>query len=131
MGRPEHPVRQPAHGVSIENNDYVCRADHLRQIPATVRFISYEPALGPVPDLNLNGIDWLIFGGESGPGFRRADLQWARDIEVACRSAGTAFFFKQSSAPRTEMGTQLDGRSIKEYPAPRIVTRGHLDSIRT
>jgi len=106
-------------GVSVENNDYVHRADALRKIPAAVRFISYEPALGPVPDLNLDGIDWLIFGGESGPGFRPMDPQWARGIKDKCDAAGTAFFFKQSAAIRTEMGTLLDGQSYKNYPVPR------------
>jgi protein gp37 len=108
-------------GVSIENNDYVSRADHLRAVNAAVRFISYEPALGPLDALNLDGIDWLIFGGESGPGYRPMDVQWARDIRARCEAAGTAFFFKQSAAPRTEMGTTLDGQLVRAYPVPRRV----------
>jgi protein gp37 len=106
-------------GVSIENNDYVWRADHLRKIPAAVRFVSYEPALGPLDQLNLEGIDWVIYGGESGPGFRPHDLEWPRQMRRRCTEAGIAFFYKQSAAHRTEIGTTLDGETIKEYPMPR------------
>jgi len=106
-------------GTSIENNAVVHRADHLRNIPAAVRFVSYEPALGPLDALELTGIDWVIVGGESGPGYRRFDHQWARDLETRCQVHGTAFFFKQSAAPRTEMGITLDGRIVREYPEPR------------
>lgn len=109
-------------GVSIENNDYTWRADHLRIIPATVRFISYEPALGPLDQLDLTGIDWVIYGGESGPKFRPHDSQWARDMRDRCQASGTAFFFKQSSAYRTEMGIELDGEIIRQYPTPRLET---------
>lgn len=108
-------------GVSIENNDYVSRADHLRGINAVVRFISYEPALGPLDKLNLGGIDWLIFGGESGPDYRPMDVQWARDMRARCERAGTAFFYKQSAAPRTEMGIELDGQIVRNFPTPRRV----------
>lgn len=107
-------------GTSIENNDYVFRADILRQLPATVRFISYEPALGPLDKIDLAGIDWLIMGGESGPGFRPMDKQWARDIKARCEAAGTAFFYKQSAAYRTEMGVELDGQIVRNYPSPRL-----------
>lgn len=108
-------------GVSIENNDYVSRADHLHTIPAVVRFVSYEPALGPLDKLNLEGIDWLIYGGESGPGHRPENKQWARDIMARCEVAGTAFFHKQSAGPRTEMGIELDGQIVRNYPEPRRV----------
>jgi len=108
-------------GVSIENNDYVDRADDLRRIPAAVRFVSYEPALGPVDQLELAGLDWIIVGGESGPRFRPMDLQWARDLRTRCDAAGVAFFWKQSAAPRTEMGIHLDGAIVREYPTPRII----------
>lgn len=110
-------------GTSVENNDYVWRADYLRDIPAVVRFISYEPCLGPVPGLALDGIDWVIVGGESGPGFRPMDLDWARAMRRRCESAGVAFFFKQSSAPRTEMGTTLDGETVRQFPLPRVTER--------
>src|SRR5262252_8270768 len=106
-------------GVSIENNDYVGRADAIRALDATVRFVSYEPALGPVDRLNLAGLDWLIVGGESGPGYRPMDLAWVRDLRRRCTTAGVAVFFKQSAAPRTEMGIRLDGRIVRHYPTRR------------
>jgi protein gp37 len=107
-------------GTSIESNHYVERADHLRKIPATVRFVSYEPALGPLDGLNLDGLDWVIYGGESGPGYRPHDLAWPRQMRQKCQAAGVAFFFKQSSAPRTEMGIALDGEIVRQYPKGRI-----------
>jgi len=107
-------------GTSIESNEYLGRADILRQVPATVRFISYEPALGPLTDIDLSGIDWLIVGGESGSNFRLMDHAWARDARAKCGAAGTAFFFKQSSAYRTEMGIELDGQIVRNYPQRRI-----------
>jgi len=103
-------------GASIENMDCAERADHLRKIPAVVHFISYEPALGPLHEIDLTGIEWLIVGGESGPGFRDMPHDWARSMRTACERAGTAFFFKQSAAYRTEMGTQLDGETVRNYP---------------
>lgn len=106
-------------GVTVENNDYIWRADHLRKIPAVVRFISYEPALGPVPDLNLSGIDWLICGGESGPNYRPMRHEWARLALAKARAAGTAFFFKQSSGLRSGQGIELDGQVIREFPKVR------------
>jgi protein gp37 len=107
-------------GVSVENNQYVGRADLLREIPARVRFISYEPALGPLDQLNLKGIHWVIYGGESGPGFRPHDVQWARDMRARCEEQGIAFFYKQSAAPRTEMGIRLDGQIVRQYPESRM-----------
>jgi protein gp37 len=100
----------------FENNDYVWRADELRKVPAVVRFVSYEPALGPLDKLDLTGIHWVIYGGESGAGYRREDKQWARDIMARCRDAGVAFFHKQSASYRTEMGIELDGKIVREYP---------------
>lgn len=119
----EHGYQNVWLGTTIEDDRYTWRARELAEIPAAVRFVSYEPALGPLPSLNLDGIDWLICGGESGPGYRIFDQQWARDVEAACRESNTAFFFKQSSGWRTEMGTELDGRIIKEYPVPRVCPR--------
>jgi len=114
-------------GVSVENQEYADeRIPLLLKLPAAVRFISYEPALGPV---NLSAflteptrLDWVICGGESGPGYRPMDVQWARDVRNQCHAAGVAFFFKQSAAPRTEMGIQLDGEIVREYPT-RLITR--------
>jgi protein gp37 len=108
-------------GVSIENDRHTFRADVLRDIPAAVRFISAEPVLGPMPSLDLRGIDWLIVGGESGPNFRPMDHAWARELLVKVRASGTAYFFKQSAAPRTEMGIKLDGQIVREYPTPRVL----------
>lgn len=106
-------------GVSVESDRFVYRADVLRTIPATIRFISAEPLLGPLPSLNLQGIDWLIVGGESGPGYRPMSEEWATDLLTKARANGTAYFFKQSAAPRTEMGIELNGRIIREYPEVR------------
>jgi protein gp37 len=84
-------------GVSIENDRYTFRADHLRSTPAAVRFLSLEPLVGPLPSLNLDGIDWVIVGGESGrgAGIRPMHPDWVRDIRDRCEAAGVAFFFKQ------------------------------------
>lgn len=85
-------------GTSIEDDRYTFRADHLRNTPAAVRFLSLEPLLGPLPSLDLTGIDWVIVGGESGPGARPMHPDWARDIRDRCQAAGVAFFFKQWGA---------------------------------
>lgn len=106
-------------GTSVEDMRVARRADHLRQVPAVVRFISYEPALGPLDDLDLTGLDWVIYGGESGPGYRAHDLAWPRAMRDKCRAAGVAWFYKQSAAPRTEMGITLDGELQRAWPTPR------------
>ena len=85
-------------GVSIENDEYTFRADHLRDTPTAVRFLSLEPLLGPVPSLNLDGIDWVIVGGESGPKARPMHPDWVRDIRDRCGAAGVPFLFKQWGA---------------------------------
>jgi protein gp37 len=104
-------------GVSIELDRYHWRADHLRQVPAEVRFISAEPLLGPLPRLNLEGIHWLITGGESGHGHRPIDVDWVRDLRDRCQSEGVAFFHKQwgGRTPKTG-GRDLDGRTWDEFP---------------
>jgi protein gp37 len=113
-------------GVSIENDEYTYRANaYLNEIPATVRFVSFEPALGPLTSLDTSRVDWLIYGGESGPGWRDEDKQWARDIRRRCDRTGTAFFHKQSAAPRTEMGIELDGQIVRAYPVPRLTAPGY------
>ena len=107
-------------GTSVESAVHAERVDHLLSIQADVRFLSVEPALGPVADsIPLKGIDWVIWGGESGRNFRPADHQWARDLLQACRVNEVAFFFKQSSGYRSGMGTTLDGKEYKEFPKPR------------
>lgn len=110
-------------GVSIENNDYVYRADLLREVEgATVRFLSCEPLLSGLPDLDLTGIDQVIVGGESGTGFRTMDVDWARDLRDRCVDAGVAFFFKQWSAihPK-QLGHLLDGTVWSEMPDGRYL----------
>lgn len=82
-------------GTSVESDRYTFRADHLRATPAAIRFLSLEPLLGPLPSLDLAGIDWVIVGGESGPGARPMHPDWVRDIRDRCAAAGVAFFFKQ------------------------------------
>jgi protein gp37 len=114
----------PAHiwlGTTIESDAYCRRADQLRRIPVPVRFISAEPLIGPLPSLNLDGIGWVIAGGESGKGYRPMPHEWALDLRDRCHDAGAAFFFKQSAAFRTEMGMDLDGRRYEEFPAPRVL----------
>jgi len=106
-------------GVSVENNDHLWRVDALRSVPARVRFISAEPLLGPLSNLELDEIDWLIVGGESGPRYREMKNEWARELRDLALNSGVAFFFKQSAAPRTEMGTLLDGVAWREYPPIR------------
>lgn len=110
-------------GTSIEDMRVASRVEHLQAANAIVRFISYEPALGPLHELDLSGIDWVIYGGESGRNYRPHDLAWPRAMRDKCKREGVAFFFKQSSAPRTEMGITLDGKMIREYPTPRTVVK--------
>ncbi len=104
-------------GVSIESNAFAWRADQLRAAPAQVRFISAEPLLGPLDTLSLEGISWVITGGESGPGARSCDPDWVRAIRDRCVAAGIAFFHKQwgGRTPKTG-GRELDGRLWNEYP---------------
>lgn len=104
-------------GVSIERNDYVGRADILRELPAPVRFISAEPLLGPLPDLDLTDIAQLIVGGESGPGWRPMDADWARDLRDRCTASGVSFFFKQWAALHPKkLGHELDGQVWQQMP---------------
>ena len=104
-------------GVSIENQDYTFRIDHLRQTGAMTKFLSLEPLLGPLPDLDLMGIDWVIVGGESGPGARPMDPSWVIEIRDQCREAGVPFFLKQwGGVNKKRAGRMLDGRTWDEMP---------------
>lgn len=103
-------------GTSVEDARAAHRIDTLRECEAAVRFISAEPLLGPLDEIDLTRIDWVIVGGESGPHFRPMQPEWARTIRDACREAGVAFFFKQDSGPRTEMRPWLDGEIWEQYP---------------
>jgi len=104
-------------GVSIESDRYVFRADHLRTVDARVRFLSLEPLLGPVPSLDLQGIGWVIVGGESGHRARTMKSDWVRDIRDRCGAEGIPFFFKQwgGRTPKSG-GRHLDGRVWDEIP---------------
>jgi protein gp37 len=104
-------------GVSIENQDYVWRIEHLRQVPAAVRFLSIEPILGTIPKLPLQDIDWVIVGGESGPGARPIKAEWVRDIRDRCLGLDVPFFFKQwGGVHKARFGRQLDGRTWDDMP---------------
>jgi protein gp37 len=108
-------------GVTIENRRFVDRADVLREIPARVRFISAEPLLTPLPGLELEGIDWLIAGGESGHRHRPAHVEWFRDLRDSCLDAGVAFFFKQWGGRTPKAGGRLlDGREWNEMPPLQV-----------
>ena len=108
-------------GVSVENRKHgLPRINHLRAIPATVHFLSIEPLLEDLGDVDLTGIEWAIVGGESGASYRLMDHAWARAIRDQCAARNVAFFFKQSSAIRTEMGTTLDGETIRQFPARSV-----------
>jgi protein gp37 len=108
-------------GTSIENDDYVGRADALRAAPATIRFLSLEPLLGPLPSLDLAGIDWVIVGGESGPGHRPLDLDWVRDLRDRCVELRIPLFFKQVGGRTPKAGGRLlDGRTWDQFPTSRL-----------
>ncbi|MBX3173255.1 MAG: phage Gp37/Gp68 family protein [Gemmatimonadaceae bacterium] len=104
-------------GTSIEDMRVARRADALRDVPAVVKFISAEPLLGSLAELDVSGIDWVIGGGESGAGARPVDIAWARELRDMCKRAGVAFFWKQwgGFTPKAG-GRELDGRTWDEYP---------------
>lgn len=104
-------------GVTIENAAHARRIDHLRSTAARVKFLSLEPLLGPLPELELHGIDWVIVGGESGPGARPMQPVWVDDIRVQCERARVAFFFKQwGGTNKKRAGRTLHGRTWDEMP---------------
>jgi protein gp37 len=104
-------------GVSVESAAYVPRIADLRQVQADIRFLSLEPLLGPLPKLDLRGIQWVIVGGESGPGARPMEKNWVRGIRTLCRKAQVAFFFKQwGGTQKSRNGRELDGRTWDEMP---------------
>ncbi|MGC4863767.1 DUF5131 family protein [Micromonospora sp. DT41] len=107
-------------GVSVEDSSVLSRIDDLRAVPAAVRFISAEPLIAPLGRLNLEGIDWLIAGGESGPGARPVEPDWVRQLRDQCQPAGTAFFFKQWGGRTPKAGGRsLDGCTWDEMPQPK------------
>jgi protein gp37 len=104
-------------GVSVESEKFLWRIDHLREVPAAVRFISAEPLLGPLSALSLDRIHWVITGGESGPGCRPCDADWVKEIQRICSAAGVAFFHKQWGGRTPKSGGRLlDGRTWDEMP---------------
>lgn len=108
-------------GVTIENRRFVHRADHLRDVPAAVRFISAEPLLGQLEGLDLTDIDWLIAGGESGPKHRPVREEWIADLRDRCVAEDVAFFFKQWGGARPKSGGRLlDGRTWDQIPSKRL-----------
>jgi protein gp37 len=105
-------------GVSVENGDVLDRVDELRRVPATVRFLSCEPLLGPLDGLDLDGIGWVIAGGESGPAARPMDPAWVTQLRDACLEAEVPFFFKQWGGRTPKAGGRLlDGRTWDEIPS--------------
>ena len=118
------PVPNVWIGTSIKSDEYCWRADELRRVPAATRFLSLEPLLGPLlgplPSLDLAGIDWVIVGGESGPDFRPLDLDWVREIRDRCGSLRIPWLFKQVGGRTPKAGGRLlDGRTWDEYPSCR------------
>ena len=104
-------------GVSVENSRYTFRIDHLRRTDARVKFLSLEPLLGPLPNLDLRGVHWVIVGGESGPGARPIEEEWVLDIRDRCLAARVPFFFKQwGGLHKKRAGRTLDGRTWNEMP---------------
>jgi protein gp37 len=122
MNRVADKLRWPSNlwmGVSVESGEVVDRIDYLRDTPAATRFLSCEPLLARLSKLDLDSIDWVIVGGESGKNARPMDAAWAREIRDQCLSAETAFFFKQWGGHRPKAnGRELDGRTWDEYPTP-------------
>ncbi len=107
-------------GVSVEDSRVVGRVRDLQRVPAAVRFLSLEPLIGPVGEISLEGIDWAIVGGESGPGSREMKIEWVREIFRQCRRANTAFFFKQWGGVRKHLtGRKLAGKTYDEMPTPK------------
>jgi protein gp37 len=105
-------------GVSVENEDYVFRIDHLRKTGAYIKFISIEPLLGPLTNLDLRGIDWVIVGGESGPGARPLKPEWVIAIRDQCKKAKIPFFFKQwGGKNKKKAGKELEGKVWQEIPS--------------
>lgn len=105
-------------GTSVESQDVAWRIEQLRQTPAAIRFISFEPLIAPVTDANLDGIAWAIVGGESGPAARLMEEQWVWAIERLCRRHDTAFFFKQwGGVNKKATGRLLGGRTYDEMPS--------------
>ena len=104
-------------GVSVEDGNKKSRIRHLQDAPAGVRFLSIEPLIGPMGKIDLTGIEWVIVGGESGPGARPMNREWVREVRDQCREKKVAFFFKQWGGLRPKSGgRKLDGREWSQFP---------------
>jgi len=109
-------------GVSVEAEKYSYRIDDLREVDAAIRFLSIEPLLGPIQELDLEGINWVIAGGESGPRARRLEESWVKRIRDICIEQKVPFFFKQWGGPRKKAkGRQLEGRLWSQLPSDELV----------
>jgi protein gp37 len=109
-------------GVSVEDSNNINRIDLLRQTRARVKFLSCEPLIGPLPDMNLEGIDWVIVGGESGPHARPMESNWVIDIMEQCERAGVKFFFKQwGGTNKKKTGRKLQGKIYDEMPEFNVI----------
>jgi protein gp37 len=114
-------------GVSVEREDYLWRVDQLRKTSAVVRFLSLEPLVGPLDDLDLHGIDWVIVGGESGPGARPISESWVVSIRDQCLRARVPFFFKQWGGVQKHVnGRELEGRTWDDFPSRRSIEQKFL-----
>jgi len=111
-------------GVSIEDEQVLNRVHDLHAVPAAIRFLSCEPLIGPLDDLPLEGIHWVIVGGESGPGARLMQIEWIRSIFRQCRRSRVPFFFKQWGGVRKHItGRELNGRTYDEMPLLSLTPR--------
>ncbi len=127
------PDTVPPHiwlGVSVENRDYTWRIEHLRRTPAAIRFLSIEPLLGPIDNLNLTDIHWVIVGGESGPQARVIQPDWVRSIRDQCHEQNVPFFFKQwGGLNKKKAGRLLDGKPYMEMPELPLTPNGETISL--
>ncbi len=114
-------------GVSVETSDYLYRIDHLRSTGAVIKFISIEPLLGPLPNMDLSDINWVIVGGESGPGARPMKEEWVINIRDQCIAAGVPFFFKQwGGVNREKHGCRLEGKKWDQMPEVKVGAQDFL-----
>lgn len=113
-------------GVSVENSRMIHRVRHLQRVPASIRFLSLEPLIGPLDTLPLEDIDWVIVGGESGPRARPMKEEWVESVLLQCRTARIPFFFKQWGGVRKDLtGRHLNGRTFDEMPTQNITRGSH------
>jgi protein gp37 len=123
LSKPDFPTLNNVWlGTSVESADYLDRIDTLRRVPAHVRFVSFEPLLGPIVNPDLTNIHWAIVGGESGPNARTMEPWWVEELHDACRRRDVAFFFKQWGGKRKKQsGRLLAGRTWDEYPSVAVL----------